>query len=72
MHFTYTNDSFTDSDQEAANTPLHDGSSLSAKNFNGMFDPETQPVIPGQRQHFKVVKAVTTKRKQVPSFRLPV
>ena len=33
-----TNDSsFTDSDQEAANTPLYDGSSLSAKNFNGMF-----------------------------------
>lgn len=37
MHFTYTNASFTDSDQEAANTPLHDGSSLSAKDFNGMF-----------------------------------
>ena len=38
MHEILTNDSsFTDSDQEAANTPLYDGSSLSAKNFNGMF-----------------------------------
>ena len=38
MHDIHTNDSsFTDSDQEAANTPLYDGSSLSAKNFNGMF-----------------------------------
>ena len=57
MHEILTNDSsFTDSDQEAANTPLYDGSSLSAKNFNVLrFDSETQPVIPGKRQHFKAV-----------------
>ena len=42
----------TDSDQGAvADTPLYDGSTLSAKNFNGMFSAlmQKQPIIPGNR-----------------------